>query len=93
MPYIKRHERLDEPPAKAKNPGELNYHFTMIAIRYIEEQGLTYQNINDVLGALDGAGKEFYRRVAVPYEDRKIAINGDVYPDYVVSKEPTDAKS
>jgi len=80
MPYIKRHERLAEPPAKAQTPGELNYHFTMIAIRYIEEQGLSYQTINDVMGALDGASKEFYRRVAVPYENKKIRENGDVYP-------------
>ncbi|WP_439397023.1 DUF6899 family protein [Bradyrhizobium sp. PMVTL-01] len=36
--------------------------------------------MNDVLGALDGAKAEFYRRVAAPYEDAKIADSGDVYP-------------
>lgn len=33
----------------------------------------------DVLGALECCKLEFYRRVAVPYEDRKITLNGDCY--------------
>lgn len=32
-----------------------------------------------VMGAFRCAQQEFYRRVAVPYEDSKIAENGDVY--------------
>jgi hypothetical protein len=39
----------------------------------------SYQSINDVLGALEGAKLEFYRRIAAPYEDTKIQENGDVY--------------
>jgi hypothetical protein len=41
--------------------------------------GLSYQTINDIVGALEGAKLEFYRRVAVPYEDKKIIENGDVF--------------
>jgi len=33
----------------------------------------------DVLGALEGAKQEFYRRKVVQYEENKIAENGDVY--------------
>ena len=44
-----------------------------------------WQNIDgarktDVAGALRCSMLEFYRRVAVPYEDKKIAENWDVYP-------------
>jgi len=46
---------------------------------YTINEGLTYQTINDVIGALEGAKMEFYRRVAVPYEEGKIILNGDVY--------------
>jgi len=42
-------------------------------------QGPSYQTINDIIGALEGAKMEFYRRVVVPYEDKKIKDNGDVY--------------
>lgn len=80
MPYIKQNRR--EALASGESPqntGELNYAFTMIANKYIEEKGLKYANMNDVMGALEGAKAEFYRRVAVPYEDIKIEENGDCY--------------
>lgn len=82
MPYITLDERSrlahgGRPPQSA---GELNYCFTKVALAYLAEVGLSYQTINDVLGALSGASKEFYRRVAKPYEDRKRELNGDVYP-------------
>lgn len=41
---------------------------------------LNYQMINDVMGALESAKLEFYRRIAVPYEETKRKDNGDVYP-------------
>ncbi len=60
--------------------GELNYAITEIIKSYFERKSGNYQAINDVVGALEGAKIEFYRRVAVPYEDEKIEENGDVYP-------------
>lgn len=78
MPYIKQEERpfaFDE----GTTPGELNYSFSCMAQAYINRKGLSYQTINDIVGALEGAKLEFYRRVAVPYEDKKIVENGDVY--------------
>ena len=82
MPYIKPERRavLDTGIDPAMSPGDLNYQLTKLAIKYIATHTLSYQTINDVLGALEGAKLEFYRRVAAPYEDGKIAENGDVFP-------------
>lgn len=40
---------------------------------------LSYADINEAIGALECAKLELYRRIAVPYENRKLAENGDVY--------------
>ena len=85
MPYIKDADRTrlgmsyflhEDCPQSA---GELNYLFTMLAKQYMNKKGLSYQTINDIVGALDGAKVEFQRRVVAPYEDKKIRENGDVY--------------
>lgn len=81
MPYIKANRRSDLRPASAETPdnaGELNYVFTMIVKEYFETHK-NYQGINDIVGALEGCKLEFYRRVVAPYEDEKIATNGDVF--------------
>lgn len=88
MPYITDEEKLRFIPALNElfgvmelgtTPGDLNYLFTRIAHEYIRVKGLRYVYLNDVVGALDGAKVEFQRRVVAPYEDKKIALNGDVY--------------
>lgn len=80
MPYINsmQKEALLTRSSEPTNPGELNYMITVL-IRNYWEANQRYQSINDVLGALEGAKLEFYRRVAAPYEDKKIQENGDVY--------------
>jgi hypothetical protein len=88
MPYIKPEDRermsvMDV--CRAGTPGELNYQITKLCLGYIARRfdvegiKLNYQAINDIVGALEGAKLEFYRRVAAPYEDTKIKENGDVY--------------
>ena len=81
MPYIdeKARERLkrDDSP-KAHNPGDLNYLITKMLLNYIEDRGMSYKVINDVIGVLECAKMELYRRHAVPYENAKMAQNGDV---------------
>lgn len=81
MPYIDNRLRpeLDTNKRPPQTPGELNYCLTKLIIGYCR-RGLSYQHINDVLGAIEAAKMEFYRRVAVPYEDQKNIRNGDVYP-------------
>lgn len=87
MPYIESQRRYDigimgNYPETA---GELNYQITLVIKDYMAVKGLSYSTINDIVGALEGAKLEFYRRVAVPYEDSKIEQNGDVYPEGVFS--------
>lgn len=82
MPYITKqrkaefHVNEDERPT---NAGELNFFLTMICLEYIQNNGMNYQKLNDVIGALEGCKLEFYRRTVAPYENSKITINGDVY--------------
>lgn len=61
------------------NCGDLNYLFTTLAIKYMEDHGLSYQTCNDIVGALDNAKDEFRRRIQHPYEELKIKENTDVY--------------
>lgn len=79
MPYIKQYDRLEG--LNPSSAGQLNYALTQIIDKYLVVHGLNYTNINDCLGALEGAKLEFYRRVAVPYEDKKLEENGDVYSE------------
>jgi hypothetical protein len=80
MPYIDPDRRESNIKYQLPNTaGELNYLFTRLCIRYMQIHGKNYQTINDIVGALEGAKLEFYRRVAAPYEDLKINENGDVY--------------
>jgi hypothetical protein len=81
MPYIaKELRKLIDCGSKPDNPGELNYLITCLCRDYIEQKGKRYLILNEVVGALECAKLELYRRVAAPYEDEKIAENGDVYP-------------
>lgn len=69
--------QLDDP--ENNHEGNMNYVIsTLIEKSYCHP--VNYANINDAMGILDSASKEFYRRVAAPYEDSKIEVNGDVYP-------------
>lgn len=81
MPYIPkaRKNAIEQRLVKVSKPGDLNYVLTKMCIDYIEECGLSYQSINDVVGALEGCKTEFYWKVARPYEDRKEKENGPVY--------------
>lgn len=82
MPYIEERRRLavkPNVPSPAQGAGELNFQLTTLLNAYTAQNGLCYQTIADVLSSCDGAAREFYRRVAAPYEDSKIAANGDVY--------------
>ena len=79
MPYIKEINREDLKRRYPLNPGELNYYFTLLIKEYIKDKQLSYQTINDIVGALSCASSEFYRRVVIPYENEKIKTNGDVY--------------
>lgn len=85
MPYIDAKDRPHLDPTgpgracqDAMTPGELNFQLTALVDGYLAGN-LDYQAINDVVGALECAKLEVYRRIAAPYEDLKIELNGDVY--------------
>lgn len=80
MPYLKERRRLElDAGQNVETPGELNYMITKLCTEYLGGMGLSYGTINDIVGALECAKQEFYRRVAAPYENDKIEQNGDVY--------------
>jgi len=89
MPYINKNRRkilnsdIDTLISLIKNnpfdgeDGELNYIITRIIDATYGEGG--YDKFNRAMGVLDCVSREFYRRKVVPYEDRKMKENGDVY--------------
>jgi hypothetical protein len=89
MPYIEKkrreHFKQDEITAFVDGTtdiftvGDINYIITNAVNQYVKLKGLSYSSINDVIGILECAKMEFYRRVAVPYEEKKKELNGDVY--------------
>lgn len=84
MPYISQRARgkfahIQGHPVDIANSGELNYLLTLFINEYLHQHGKHYATMNDVVGALDSTGKEFYRRVVAPYEDQAIERNGDMY--------------
>ena len=61
-------------------PGDLNYAITRLSMAFLENRGtLNYHSLALITGVLENVKQELYRRAAAPYEDRKIADNGDVY--------------
>jgi hypothetical protein len=79
MPYIEQKARKEiEEGRKPQTAGELNYAITLMIYDYYKRIG-RYQSVNDIVGALNCASMEIYRRVVAGYEDKKIAENGDVY--------------
>jgi hypothetical protein len=89
MPYIDNDSRLDFEGALMAfaaivegapvSEGEMNFLITSLLLKWIEQRGVRYQNINAAVGVLECCKLELYRRLAAPYEDKKVAENGDVY--------------
>lgn len=63
-------------------PGELNYCITRLVLHYLSQGGPTpsYAGMNAVIGVLECAKLELYRRMVAPYESVKCLENGEVYP-------------
>lgn len=85
MPYITQASRLKFQAAlntlksSIKTTGELNYVITRLCAQYVERGKIDYNALNTIVGVLECAKNEFYRRKAASYEDRKQFLNGDVY--------------
>lgn len=93
MPYIKPEQRelldplindlaktitaIEHSSAESQWPGLLNYAVTRLAVKLLPV--LNYNSMSRMHGVLADVPMEWYRRMMAPYEDEKIAQNGDVY--------------
>ena len=85
MPYIAadkrpQFDRLLHTLARriAEDPGCLNYCITRLINEWWNTRG-SYATIATLTGVLDNVKTEFYRRIAVEYEQNKMDQHGDVY--------------
>lgn len=92
MPYIKlaNREQTDLHIAKVafglSSPGDLNYAITRLCDLALENSTMSgdpirYVSLNAIIGVLECAKLEFYRRIITPFEDKKKFVNGDVYDE------------
>jgi len=80
MPYIKQEarDRVDQ-TGEAEDAGEVNYIISQTVANILRDNGTSYNTIAILVSALECAKLELYRRIAAPYEDKKIVENGDIY--------------
>lgn len=85
MPYVSQAARqyLDKKfpvgLGESMTAGELNYVINRLLIAYVRPSNeRTYERINAAIGVLECTKMEFYRRIAVPYEQLKLQENGDL---------------
>ena len=83
MPYVDTIARnqliVQERPRPPRTAGELNFVITSLLDEHILLNGCSYDTLNKIVGVLECAKLELYRRIIAPYEDRKCRENGDVY--------------
>lgn len=88
MPYIARKDRAPYqravselaalvPSDRTARPGHMNYIISLL-IRRVYGESMRYADHNEVVGLLACVQQEFYRRATAPYEDEKIAAEGDL---------------
>ena len=92
MPYIDPDDqaRVSE-RREPRNAGELNYLITTTVDAYLNDpeiETVRYARLNEVIGVLECAKLELYRRVVAQYENKKIAKLGDDHDVYAVLKRP-----
>lgn len=94
MPYIRNELRklIEEPLTnlvervgwslplmdEESKAGVLNYLITKLIHALYPLELNNYRKFNEIMGVLECAKQEYYRRWIGPYEDKKITENGDV---------------
>jgi hypothetical protein len=84
MPYIVPERRdvfdphLQELAKELQNEGELNYCIYKLSCLMLEKIGMRYDTLSLCSSAMEHAKLEWYRKKVAPYEDAKIAENGDI---------------
>ena len=89
MPYILKTERekfndlikiiVHDLSESGEYDGKLNYVVSSIINGILKERGKNYHELNKMIGVVECVKQELYRRLAAPYEDKKIEENGDVF--------------
>ena len=80
MPYITPSFRKAlTPTVRPTGPCELNFVLTAVCNEYLQRCGISYNAVNDVIGSLECAKLEMYRRRVALYEDGRMKEYGDVY--------------
>ena len=83
MTYIKKSQRYDLDKTISNisklDVGKLNYLVTRLMLKYISENGESYKHYNDIIGVLECAKMELYRRRISAYENKKMNENLDMY--------------
>lgn len=95
MPYLPLQDRIsaDTELQNAglslipENAGELNFIISSLITNYLKEHGCRYAVLNEMIGALECAKLELYRKIGGPYEDIKESENGSVYHNILPTKE------
>lgn len=94
MPYINKNSRFileDSPTTKDEgrgkivvlaeqidSEGELNYVITRLCHEFARKKGIKYAVYNTIIGVLECAKLELYRKWIAPYEEEKEKANGPV---------------
>lgn len=84
MPYITKDRRevfdkyLEKMAKEVETEGELNYCIYKLATLVTSRRGESYANLAMCSSAMEHAKLEWYRKRLAPYEDVKIAENGDI---------------
>jgi len=68
---------LAEPTNMKSRPGVMNYALSTL-IKKVYGEEMKYSDYNEVVGMVECAKLEFYRRPVSEYEDKKIEENGDI---------------
>ena len=86
MPYIKieQREKIEHKDSittlieNINTEGDLNFTITRLCHEFLIKKGEKYSTYNSIIGVLECAKLELYRRKVAHYEDGKIRENGDV---------------
>jgi hypothetical protein len=80
MPYINKTDRWEIDDSEIgyfvpESPGELNYVITRLCHRFLDTRGRSYTEFNAVLGVLECAKLELYRRRMKEVREANAATN------------------
>jgi hypothetical protein len=80
MPCVKREvKKVLDLGQRPDDASELHYRLTRLCVQYLNDRGESSATYLDIVGALESAKLEFYRRRVGLFEDTQCAQFGDPY--------------